>query len=47
MHVDPEPPTAGADFSTPQLNDHGPESSVDTNGTGLNGYGPSRSSTYV
>ncbi|KAJ5499920.1 hypothetical protein N7453_008971 [Penicillium expansum] len=47
MHVDPEPPTAGADFSTPQLNGHGPESSVDTNGTGLNGYGPSRSSTYV
>ncbi|KAJ5960257.1 uncharacterized protein N7479_007407 [Penicillium vulpinum] len=48
MHVDPEPPTPGAGFSTPQLNGHGPGSSVETNGTGLlNGYGPSRSSTYV
>ncbi|KAJ6138282.1 hypothetical protein N7471_004768 [Penicillium samsonianum] len=47
MHVDPEPPTTGADFGTPQLNGHGPGSSVETNGTGLNGYGPSRPSTYV
>ncbi|KAJ6152755.1 hypothetical protein N7497_007074 [Penicillium chrysogenum] len=47
MHVDPEPPMAGAGFSTPQLNGHGLGASVDTNGTGLNGYGSSRSSTYV
>ncbi|KAJ5163438.1 uncharacterized protein N7500_005268 [Penicillium coprophilum] len=48
MHVDPEPPMAGVDFGAPHLNGHGPESSVETNGTGLlNGYGPSRSSTYV
>ncbi|KAJ5616018.1 hypothetical protein N7537_001132 [Penicillium hordei] len=46
MHVDSEPLLAGAGFSTPQPNGHGPES-VETNGTGLNGYGPSRSSTYV
>lgn len=47
MHVDPEPPMVDTGFITPQLNGHGPETSVETNGTGLNGYGPSRSSTYV
>ncbi|KAJ5185206.1 hypothetical protein N7491_006923 [Penicillium cf. griseofulvum] len=48
MHVDPEPPTASAGFSAPQLNGYGPGASVETNGTApLNGYGPSRSSTYV
>ncbi|KAJ5774351.1 hypothetical protein N7457_009247 [Penicillium paradoxum] len=48
MHIDPEPQAAGAGFGAPHLNGHGPDSSVEVNGTGhLNGYGHSRSSTYV
>ncbi|KAJ6074731.1 uncharacterized protein N7446_002508 [Penicillium canescens] len=48
MHIDSEPSSANPSFGAPKLNGHGLDGSVETNGTGLlNGYGHSRSSTYV